>query len=712
MENKKDNMLYFICLFSIVYLILIFSTCHINVYMIENNVGIFDGISYFWKHMLMHPFSIFPINWTAIMAVSVVYLLGLLLMYSDYKMKHTDMEGKEYGSNSWFKDYDKYNKKYVDPEDKTNMIFSNEVKLNMNTRKTRKNNNVLVIGGSGTGKSRFCVKPNLLQANCSYVVTDPSGELLKSMGCFLEDQGYKIKVFDLTNMATSSHYNPFHYIRDEEGVLLMINCLFQNTNQGKKGGDPFWENSEKALLSACCFYLIEKMPREEQNFANVMKLLTHAEIKEDDPDNESVLDILMKDLENENPESMAVKNYKIFKMAGPKTAMSILISAGVRLQVFNFKAIKTLTSDDTLDLGTLGDNKQALFVVIPAADDTFNFLVSMMYSQLFETLYYHAEHDFPELRLPVHVRFLLDEFANIGSVPSFDKKLSTMRKYEISCTVILQSLSQLKSMYEKVWEVLVDNCDSLLFLGCQGEGTLKYINTKLGKKTIRTRDVSESKGAKGRGSTSTSYKKQGRDMLTPEEISQLDDDKCLLFIRGLKPFFNTKYTLEKHPNYKYCGDATKKLYYYDPNKDIKKVTTDYVIIDDLKKDEDVNSRRIQEEKERAESVNSGVVEQTKNGHNTLEFKQLEKTAEELVATETGELELEAVFDSGYEFRTNKVFMFDFENFDLEDQEEEEDDFFGDDYSDEEPPDVEEIEENFDSDFFPEDEEPNDEDFII
>ena len=377
MKPKKSDKTFYIIFASAIYLMILFFACHYNVCRIalETNL-IVEILPVAMAHMETNPFDLFPLDFKTIGVTTFLYLVALAYIWVEYEFNKTDAPGKEAGSAKWFDNWKLFNKKYVDHEDKTNMIFSNEVKLNMNTRKTRKNNNVLVIGGSGTGKSRFCVKPNLLQANCSYVVTDPSGELLQTQAHHLEKvQGYKIKVFDLTDMSKSSHYNPFNYIRDEKGVLLMVNCLIKNTNNGKSGGDPFWEKSETAFLLACCFYLIEVMPKEKQNFSTVMELLNMASVDEDDPDAQSELDILMEALKEANPESMAVKNYDIFKKAAGKTAKSILISAGVRLQVFNFAEVKMLTNDDTLDLATLGDEKQALFVVIPAADSTFNFLV-------------------------------------------------------------------------------------------------------------------------------------------------------------------------------------------------------------------------------------------------------------------------------------------------------------------------------------------------
>lgn len=679
MKPKKNDKTSYLVLGTMIYIFVLFFSCHYHVCQVELETELFfELLPAAMTHMETQPFDIFPLDIATIGLVTFLYVLAVLYITVNNELNKVDAPGKEAGSAKWFDDWKKFYKKYVDPKDNTNMIFSNEVKLNMNTRKTRKNNNVLVIGGSGTGKSRFMVKPNLLQANCSYVVTDPSGELLETQAHHLETvHGYKIKVFDLTDMTKSSHYNPFRYIRDEKGVLMMVNCLIKNTNGKKEGGDPFWEKSETALLLACCFYLIEVMREEDRNFGRVLELLNLAEIDEDDPDAESPLDILMKALEEENPESMAVKNYKIFKMAAGKTAKSILVSAGVRLQVFNFADVKLLTNDDTLDLGSIGDEKQALFVVIPAADSTFNFLVSMMYSQLFETLYYHAEHECKGKRLKSHVRFLLDEFANIGTIPEFEKKLSTMRKYEISCTIILQSLSQLKAMYKDEWEVLVDNCDSFLFLGCQGKTTLEYVNQKLGKTTIRSKDSSRTLGSKG--STSISRKHEGRDLMTMAEIQQMPDNNCILFIRGMHPFYCTKFTLEKHKNYKYSADANDDLAYkYDPAKygavvaqpkDEKEIQ-DAKAIEEAIQGRDVNPERIRKEKEEAAMAETGEVEVSKNGRVCNTFVPIEETAEELQNSETPvNITLEAAYDSGYEFRTTKSAIVDIFNLNLAAEEE-------------------------------------------
>lgn len=544
------------------------------------------------------------------------------------------------GSAKWSENITSFKKKYTDTKNPfNNILLTQDIALSMDSRQTRRNNNVLVVGGSGSGKTRFMIKPNILQANCSFVITDPKGEILESEGKILENHGYKIKVFNLVDMIHSNSYNPFEYIRDDLGVLMMINCLIKNTNNGQKGGDPFWEKSETALLQALVFYLKDNknIPDEDKNFTNVMKLLQAAEVNEQDSNAQSPLDKLFAKLEATDPNSIAVKQYKTFKMGAGKTLKSILISCAVRLTVFNLKEIENLTMKDDLDLRATGDEKTALFVVIPAADDTYNFLVSMMYSQLFETLYYHAENECPfeyyvkegndvlaiarknekgdkyterdakrllesikranirktkknkyllksrafeklfsseeeakkyqqrlqnakitkgAIRLPYPVRFLLDEFANIGQIPDFTKKLATMRQYEISCTVILQNLAQIKMMYEKDWESIVGNCDSFLFLGGQEYSTLEYLSKLLGKATITNKGRSTNRSAKGGGS-GKSWNSTGRNLLDPNEISTMPKDECILIINGMDPFYGKKYDLEKHPHFNESGDSPK-----------------------------------------------------------------------------------------------------------------------------------------------------------
>lgn len=599
------------------YLLIIFVFLHMG-YLVEQGsdmtiASIIDALD----HCVSNPFTFFPINREYLGKGLIVGALAPLLVHTEYLKKRDLRPSIENGSAQWNEDLKKYNHKFVElsynwpsifekniifkkikefflkintavskifvigalwkaltgfviknnahPTQDTgskNMIFTKDVFLSMDTRKTRRNNNVLVIGGSGTGKSRFLVKPNMLQANCSFIITDPSGELLETMGGFLEQEGYEIRVFNLVQMEHSNCYNPFHYIRNQEGVLIMINALIKNTTpKGSSSSDPFWEKAETALLQAICFYLVSECNEEDQNFSSVMRLLRCAKAVEGQEDQDSTLDIMFKDLAAKEPEHIAVQSYAVFKSAGGgKTAQSILISCQTRLQTFNLDAIKSLTNIDNIDLGSVGDKKVALFCITPSADTTFNYLVALLYTQLFETLYFHAETECKGKRLKHHVRFLLDEFANVGTIPDFSQKLATMRKYEISCTIIIQALSQLKAMYKDDWEVLVGNCDSQLFLGGSDSTTLEYISKKLGKETIRSVNNSRSYGKQG--SSSMSYNKTGRELMTMDELSVMDNENCILFIRGLRPFFSIKYPLQNHPNYSRSGDGNEK-YMYD-----------------------------------------------------------------------------------------------------------------------------------------------------
>ena len=469
-----------------------------------------------------------------------------------------------------------------------NIILTNEVKMSLNTRFTRKNLNVMVIGGSGSGKSRFYVKPNLMQANTSYVCTDPKGELLRSTGKMLEHYGYKIKVFNLIDMTHSHNYNPFNYIYDADGnysataVIKMVNVLMKNTQkEGGGGGDQFWEDSTKALLAALCFYLVECEDESKRNFAEVMRLLKLAEVREDSEDFQSDLDLIFDALEHPEVytktaeptekmqalnlidlaksakpagQYMCLKYYKDFKKAAGDTAKSILISTAVRLQAFNIPEVMGLTCCDNLHLELTGDEKTALFIIIPSSDDTFNFLAAMMYTQLFDVLYDRANFKHGG-RLPIHVRCLLDEFANLGQIPRFEELLATMRSMEISANVIIQNLSQLKKMYKDSWENVLGNCDSLLFLGGQEPTTLEHISKTLGKETIDTRSVNRTRGRNG--STTENDGILGRELMTVDELKIMKDNECILFVRGINPFFCNKYAIEKHPNYHLLEDADK-----------------------------------------------------------------------------------------------------------------------------------------------------------
>ena len=481
-------------------------------------------------------------------------------------------------------------------ETDNNILLTQEVRMSLNTRQHRENLNVLVIGGSGSGKSRFYVKPNIMQLNTSYVVTDPKGELLRSCGRLLKKAGYEIRVFNLIDMSHSNNYNPFNYIYDKDGninktyVMKMVNCLMKNTKQeGASGGDQFWDDSTKALTLAIAFYLLEKedaktdlcavCPKRgkdaaqqrqtrakdmngnslDRNFSTVMKMMRLAEISEQDENHRSPLDEMMDELRTENPHSMAVSFYADFKKAPAETAKSILISAAVRFAAFNLPEVADLTYTDNIHLDTLGDRKTALFIIIPSSDATFNFLAAMMYTQLFDTLYDTANFKYGG-RLPVHVRCLLDEFANVGTIPDFDKLLATMRSMEISANIIIQNLAQLKKMYDKSWEILTGNCDSLLFLGGQEASTLEAISKSLGKETI---DVVSQNRTRSHKSPSTSENNSilGRELMTTDELKVMKPNECVLIVRALYPFFCHKFDIEKHQNYKYLEDSNKNYAY-------------------------------------------------------------------------------------------------------------------------------------------------------
>ena len=589
MKPKKNNKIIYIYVGVVAFLLLTLISFHMGTFYAEHSrANAITAFSAAINSITSNPFN-FEITEEGFKTLGVFLFIGAvataLLIFDGQRNKQT-MPGKESGSAKWNDNLSDYNKKYTEPfgqkinDGEGNMILTQNVFLSMNSKKTRMNNNILVIGGSGSGKSRFLVKPNVLQANSDYVITDPAGELLSSTAHFLENQkGYKIKVFNLVEMAKSDQYNPFNYIRDDLGVLMMINCLIKNTNPGgKSGGDPFWEKSETALLQALCFYLIKYCPKHQQNFTSVMKLLRAAEVDENDPTKKSKLDRIFDEVAVKDPGSIALKQYLTFKMGAGKTLKSILISCSVRLTVFNMKEIESLTKEDTIDLASFGhsDSPQALFVIIPAADDTYNFLVSMMYSQLFETLYYIGDTEYADRgsQLPRPVRFLLDEFANIGEIPGFTKKLATMRKYNISCTIILQGLAQLKTMYKDDWETVTSNCDSLLYLGGQELSTTKEISERLGKSTIIVRNNSRSRG--GKGSSSLNFQRTGRELMSTDEIMHMPKDECILFINGLAAFYEKKFEYTKHKNYKYTGDANDKFKYINiKNNSDKKPVTDY-----------------------------------------------------------------------------------------------------------------------------------------
>lgn len=517
----------------------------------------------------------------------------LFAMIKATNKKRLHRRGVEHGSARWATETearslaDKVSKKEAKrPKGKyetdNNILLTQEVRMSLNTRQHRDNLNVLAIGGSGAGKSRFYVKPNLMQLNTSYVVTDPSGELLRSCGKLMEDAGYEIRVFNLIDMNHSNNYNPFNYVYDKKGnvdssyVMKMVECLMKNTKQeGSTGGDQFWDDSTKELTLAICFYLLERHQLEENgeefhdpegaidsysmNFPMVMKVMALAEISEQDENHESRLDIMMDELSDKMPNSMAVKFYRDFKKAPAETAKSILISAAVRFAAFSLPQVMDLTHTDTIHLDTIGDKKTALFVIIPTPSGPFNFLAAMMYTQLFDSLYDAAGFKYGG-RLPVHVRCLLDEFANIGTIPKFDELLATMRKFEISANIIIQNLAQLKKMYDKSWEIITGNCDSLLFLGGQEASTLESISKSLGKETIDVVSYNQTKSRRN-PSTSVNNSIMGRELMTPDELKVMKDNECVLIVRKKHPFFCHKFDIEQHPNYRYLEDSDKNQAY-------------------------------------------------------------------------------------------------------------------------------------------------------
>ena len=523
----------------------------------------------------------FPLNQLAFTGMLLAICIGAFVIFY---MHNTALKNFSYNPDKLYgdagfrgeedrKQYDERyvdHGKYIDPITKKpvetadpNMIASNDTKLSINDRKTFRNNNFLILGGAGTGKSRFVIKPNLLQENCSYVVTDPSGEIIVSCGKVLSDHGYKIKIFNLSNMGHSNTYNPFNYIRDEAGVLMVIDCLIKNTTGKNEKGDQFFTNSEKLLYSACIFYLIDfETDESRKNFSSVMDMINMSQVDENNPSSKSELDLMFEQIDQT---SLAAKYYKAFKQAAGKTLKSIIISCVVRLQSFMTPQVTRLTGSDNINLASIGDEKTILFIITPQADRTFAFLASMLYSQLFETLYHKGETQKLKTgseRLTYHVRCLMDEFANIGEIPEFPSKLSTMRKYNISATIVLQDNSQLQSMYKDEWRTIMANCDSTIFLGNAEPDTLKYFCEKLGNETVTAQSRGRSYGSKS--GSSQNYQHVKRETLTAEEIGRLPNDECLVFLRGERPARDKKFKYETHKNYDLTGDAhSENNYAYD-----------------------------------------------------------------------------------------------------------------------------------------------------
>ena len=498
-----------------------------------------------------------------------IYFMSIILYISTRKNYR---RGEEYGSAKWG-DAKTINKKY---EQENNKILTQNVKLGLDGRKHRRNLNVLICGGSGAGKTRFYAKPNVMQCNCSYVILDPKGEIARDTGELLKAKGYDVKVLDLVNMDKSYCYNPFVYLKDENDVQRLVTNLFKSTTpKGSQSSDPFWDSTASMLLSAIVFYLWCEAPEDEQNFSMVIEMFDVGDVKEDDDMYLSPLDILFERLEIKNPTHVALRYYKKYRSASGKTLKSIQITLASHLEKFNLESLSKLTMTDDLDLPSLGEKKTALFAIIPDNDTSFNFIVSMLYTQLFQQLFYIADHKYNG-RLPVHVHFVMDEFANVSLPDDFAKILSVMRSREVSVSIILQNLSQLKSLFKDDWEGIVGNCDTFLYLGGNEQSTHKYTSELMGKANLDLNTYGKSHGRNG--SYSTNYQQTGRELMLPDEVRMLDNNYAILFIRGERPVKDRKYDIKKHPNVSLTTDGKGKPYVHGKvDKAIATITVDYDI---------------------------------------------------------------------------------------------------------------------------------------
>ena len=515
-------------------------------------ISVVKGVSELTKAPLLS----FHFTDISIGAIGALAVKGILYLRSKNAKKFR--KGIEYGSARWGTPEDI--KPYIDEDFYNNILLTNTERLTMNSRpknpKFARNKNVLVIGGSGSGKTRFFVKPNLMQMMTSYCVTDPKGTILVECGKMLQKGGYKIRSLNTINFKKSMHYNPFAYIRSEKDILKLVNVIIANTKgDGEKSGEDFWVKAERLLYCALIGYIYYEAPEEEKNFITLLDLINASEAREDDENYKSPVDMLFDRLAEREPEHFAVKQYVKFKQAAGKTLKSILISCGARLAPFDIKELRDLMEYDELELDTLGDEKTALFVIISDTDDTFNFVVAIMYSQLFNLLCDKADNEYGG-RLPVHVRCLLDEFSNIGQIPKFEKLISTIRSREISACIILQAQSQLKAIYKDNADTIIGNCDTTLFLGGKEKSTLKELSETLGKETIDMYNTSETRS--NQNSYGTNYQKLGKELMSQDELSVMDGGKCILQLRGVRPFLSDKYDITKHPRYKMLSDYDKK----------------------------------------------------------------------------------------------------------------------------------------------------------
>ena len=515
-------------------------------------ISVVKGVSELTKAPLLS----FHFTDISIGAIGALAVKGILYLRSKNAKKFR--KGIEYGSARWGTPEDI--KPYIDEDFFSNILLTNTERLTMNSRpknpKFARNKNVLVIGGSGSGKTRFFVKPNLMQMTTSYCVTDPKGTILVECGKMLQKGGYKIRSLNTINFKKSMHYNPFAYIRSEKDILKLVNVIIANTKgDGEKSGEDFWVKAERLLYCALIGYIYYEAPEEEKNFITLLDLINASEAREDDENYKSPVDMLFDRLAEREPEHFAVKQYVKFKQAAGKTLKSILISCGARLAPFDIKELRDLMEYDELELDTLGDEKTALFVIISDTDDTFNFVVAIMYSQLFNLLCDKADNEYGG-RLPVHVRCLLDEFSNIGQIPKFEKLIATIRSREISACIILQAQSQLKAIYKDNADTIIGNCDTTLFLGGKEKSTLKELSETLGKETIDMYNTSETRS--NQNSYGTNYQKLGKELMSQDELSVMDGGKCILQLRGVRPFLSDKYDITKHPRYKMLSDYDKR----------------------------------------------------------------------------------------------------------------------------------------------------------
>lgn len=503
------------------------------------------------------------LRWTAytprfLLVFLLLYGGGVLLYYADHENRRP---GEEYGSAKWGNARE-LNKRYADQNGK-NVILTKRVSIGLDGYKHRRNLNILVVGGSGSGKTRFFCKPGIMSVNCSYLIVDPKGEMLRSTGYLLKDEGYDIKVFDLIHPRQSDGYNPFTYIRDDPDVLKLMDNLVKNTTPPKgASNDPFWEKAEIALDSALMLYLLYEAPVEEQNFEMLMFMLECARVMEEDEQYQSPLDLLFQTLEERDPSHIAVREYKVYKQAAGKTAKSILVTASVRLAAFIFPQYAAMMQTDEMDFASMGERKRAIFCVIPVNDGSMNYLVSMLLTQCFQQLYLRADERYNG-RLPVPVRVIQDEWANVAQPDSYPKVLATCRSYNIGINIIVQNIQSIKALYKDEWEGIIGNCDTLLFLGGGNEPTsLEFVSKLLGKETVHTRTRGQTKGRSG--SSSVNFQQTGRDLMTPDEIRMLPTNDALLFIRGEKPVRDKKYDIKKHPNVRRTADGEAKAYIHNP----------------------------------------------------------------------------------------------------------------------------------------------------